>query len=360
MNRISVKVISPSIEMLGEIDLYNSLFISSNYDSTGEFQIITTASDSNLKLLQKNNFIMVDNNNEKIGLIKHRQIDINDEGREVLVVKGQTLDGILHSRIVYINNSERESIFNGNDTTLISKLMNENFITPSNPNRRIHNMLLDVDDVVGTPIDWKLEASSTVGDTISDICKVSEIGYKFYIHFATKKIIFKLYKGTDKTRDVVFSLDLDNIRNMSYIDSDVDKKNVVYIKTLLVNADVIVEYSDDATGIDRLETFIDVGGLKEGESLTQFGDITLDRNSEIDSIEGEMLSTHLFEYNRDFELGDIVTVQNKDWGITKQLRITNVTEIYEDRPKTLITFGKELPTLAKKIKNYVIDYNNKQ
>lgn len=49
---------------------------------------------------------------------------------------------------------------------------------------------------------------------------------------------------------------------------------------------------------------------------------------------------------------DIVTVQNKDWNITMDTRITEVEEIYEAGGfKLNVTFGKNTPTLTQKLKS---------
>ncbi|GLI20046.1 hypothetical protein TSYNTROPHJE_18590 [Tepidanaerobacter syntrophicus] len=51
-------------------------------------------------------------------------------------------------------------------------------------------------------------------------------------------------------------------------------------------------------------------------------------------------------------MGDIVTVQNKDWNITMDTRITEVEEIYEASGfKLNVTFGKNTPTLTQKLKS---------
>ena len=58
-----------------------------------------------------------------------------------------------------------------------------------------------------------------------------------------------------------------------------------------------------------------------------------------------------FNYQLDYDLGDIVTVQNKDWGVTLNARITEIKETYEESGFGLeATFGNNRPTLIQKIK----------
>lgn len=65
----------------------------------------------------------------------------------------------------------------------------------------------------------------------------------------------------------------------------------------------------------------------------------------------ELISTAGLQYEKDYDLGDIVTLQNKDWGVTLDTRITEVKEIYEPGGmKIELTFGNNRPTLIDKIK----------
>lgn len=50
-------------------------------------------------------------------------------------------------------------------------------------------------------------------------------------------------------------------------------------------------------------------------------------------------------FNRDWFIGDIVTSQNREWGITMNARVTEVKEIYSDNKYTIEpTFGPSMPT----------------
>jgi len=69
-------------------------------------------------------------------------------------------------------------------------------------------------------------------------------------------------------------------------------------------------------------------------------------------LQSEVLIKGPFQYQKDWDVGDIVTVQNKDWNITMDTRITEVEEIYEAGSfKLNVTFGKNTPTLTQKLKS---------
>ena len=51
-----------------------------------------------------------------------------------------------------------------------------------------------------------------------------------------------------------------------------------------------------------------------------------------------------FKYGSDYDLGDIVTVRKDSFGVSKDLRITEINEIYENGIyKITPTFGSPLP-----------------
>ncbi|MCH7322167.1 siphovirus ReqiPepy6 Gp37-like family protein [Solibacillus sp. MA9] len=87
------------------------------------------------------------------------------------------------------------------------------------------------------------------------------------------------------------------------------------------------------------------------QSLTDSGKQQLNELIQEEYLEGQILTNSPFKYQVDHDLGDIVTNQNKDWGITMDGRITDVKEIYETNGFSIeAMFGNNRPTLIKKIK----------
>jgi hypothetical protein len=67
---------------------------------------------------------------------------------------------------------------------------------------------------------------------------------------------------------------------------------------------------------------------------------------EVITFDSQVLTDRNLIYGEDFNLGDIVTVQNKKWSLTLDTRIVSLTEIYEVAGDRLeITFGNNIPTI---------------
>lgn len=114
---------------------------------------------------------------------------------------------------------------------------------------------------------------------------------------------------------------------------------------------------DDVTGLDKHVLFVDARDLENSSDLPKRGEAALKEHKPIKSFQAEILAKGPFEYEKDWFLGDIVTVQNKDWDITMNSRITEVTEVYEAGGLSLtVTFGISLPTLGEKLRKALKDH----
>lgn len=114
----------------------------------------------------------------------------------------------------------------------------------------------------------------------------------------------------------------------------------------------IVMLGSDATGLDKHVIFVDARDVDEAADLPGRGEAKLAEHQRVISLQSEVLPKGPFAYQKDWDLGDVVTVQNKDWNLTMDTRITEVTEVYEPGGFRLqVTFGNSLPTLAQKLKS---------
>jgi hypothetical protein len=353
--KTSLKVYSPNLVLLAEIDDYTSFIIKRCYNETGDFSLNIGLNKQNTKHLQKNNIIIIDSNGSKSVIIKYRECTLDEEGKETLVIKGYALDCILNQRTILLPLNENELIYTGNSGQLISKLVNDNIANSSEPLRNIEN-LINENSELGENIIWQLK-SVKLGDEISKVAKINSLGYKIITDTKNKKLIFKVYAGKDLSctqsvnPKVLFSPELTNIKNMKYIDSAIEEKNVIYVD---VKSGFPVPYcNQQVSGIDRMETYLSHGELKETETIEDLGKNELANYPGILSINAEIVPNVAFIYEQDYSLGDIVTIRNKKWGISKDLRITSIEEVYETTNKINITFGEPQPTFIKRIRNYI-------
>ena len=88
--------------------------------------------------------------------------------------------------------------------------------------------------------------------------------------------------------------------------------------------------------------------------LKQRGAETLAECKDIKTFESKINTRGNNVYKVDYDLGDIVTISDKKWGLTIDTRITEIEEVYESGTVAINpTFGNNIPTILDKIKRMV-------
>ena len=130
------------------------------------------------------------------------------------------------------------------------------------------------------------------------------------------------------------------------------------------------------SGLDRLELFVDARDVSDTEQeevtddegntttvdveipwseyeplLLQRGNEKLSEWTKIETFEGTINTNANNVYKVDYDLGDIVTIYDKDLRIKLDTRITEIEETYEKGKVEIVpTFGNNIPTLLTKLK----------
>lgn len=182
-----------------------------------------------------------------------------------------------------------------------------------------------------------------------------------------------MYKGRDLTaeqttyRPCIFSNDFDNIYEQEYQNSIENLRSACYVggeeKEGLQRQ--IVEVGS-SSGLDRTEIFINASDItqvyKQGETditmpieqyiqmLKARGAKELEQYAETLNFSSKINAHSNLAYKTDFDIGDRVTCLDKRWGIKINVRITEITETYQQNQNDVdVTFGESLPTLFDKL-----------
>ncbi len=186
-------------------------------------------------------------------------------------------------------------------------------------------------------------------------------GLGFLVEFAgVGEMIFDVYTGQDRSVEqadrprVIFSDEFGNLTAPRYTKTSVDYKNRAYVGGQGEGADRVMVLVDKvAQGEDVREIFVDAKdiqmeeGMTEAEYKTLLQQRGLDKLAEcqkVESFEGDGENVENFEYMKDWDLGDIVTVEYTRLGITMNERVTEVEEVFEGGVATYTpVFGSPLP-----------------
>ena len=172
-----------------------------------------------------------------------------------------------------------------------------------------------------------------IGELIAVLCEEYGIGWELLVN--ETGMTFEFVERTDRSATVVFSPDLDNLKNAEYVRSLETYRNAGEVGGEGDGAQQAVVNIGSAEGIARFEEYMDSGiGRETGMSkadynklLRQFGKSEITKLKKKESISGEIDTDGVYKIDQDFFLGDIVTVR-LDQGITATTRLIEI--IYSD------------------------------
>ncbi|MNW39614.1 hypothetical protein D3C74_167060 [compost metagenome] len=358
MRAPSVRILDPAFNLLGEIDNYESLQFTRRYYRAGEFEMHIHIGKRHTDQLLKDRIITIGNQPNKAGIIRYRQVAEDDKGIETLIIRGPTLGGILDQRVTLTESYDR---IRGAAETVMkhyvnNHLVNGTYATGSYAARAVPFFAIAPDLARGRQTPWQTRFEQ-LDQVIQEIAEWCDIGWQVVLDYATKKWVFDSLIGRDLTTNqntlppVIFSHEFDNIQSQDYVDSWLQYKNVGYAGGQGEDEDRLVLMVGSGSGYDRKETFLDCSSAADAVELSELGEQSLSELKRIQTYNGLILNTGSFVYEKDWDLGDRVTLQNGKWGLTMHSRLTEVKEIYEPASKLEISLGDEIPTITQFVKS---------
>ena len=354
----SVRIFTPDIQLLCEIDDYEYLQLTHKYYGVGSFEMRININKNYVETLEKNNLIMIGNKSDNVGIILYKEIGLSDSGKqsEQWIIKGCTLEGICARRITMPPLEQAYDTVKGTGEQVIKHYINSNMVEPKDISRKIDILTIGEIQGLGNILSYQSRFKN-LAEELEKIALLTELGWKVSLDTKNKKYVFDCYKGTDRTTNqdtvppVIFSTNFDTLKNATYIDSNINYKNTVYVGGQGEGVDRTVLEIGENTGLDRYEIFADARDTDDTEILTNRGNEVLLENSNVISFEGSIMNNNVYEYKKDWFLGDVVTVLHKEWGVQLHTRIVEVTEVFQASGYSLETvFGSNAPTLTSRIK----------
>jgi hypothetical protein len=337
---MDINVLDKNFELLGIVDTYTSLMWCKRYNEVGALDLQIEATNETLALFKEGNYI-TRNDDETVYRIEAIELDTNEEKDNHLIIGAYDIKKILNQRIVYST-----EIYNTTVENVIRGLIHNNFINPADSSRAINNFALK--DVKGLSDKTRTQITyDNVGEKITELCKAYNYGYKVTLENGT--IYFDLYQGLNRSINqsdnpvVIFSPEYDNLVSSKYNLDISEVKNVALVGGEGEGSARKKVEVGSATGIDRFEIFVDASGVssEEGaipaseylEMLSENGKEELANTSVSSSFEG-VVDTNQYVYKKDFDLGDIVSLEN-EYGIKVDARIIEIIETWDDTGYTI-------------------------
>ena len=344
---MQIDVYDRDLRRLGQIENHTSLQWRRKYYEAGTFELHCPVTDENLRLLKPGN-ILAKGDKTEAAIIRGDETEEESTLINEIVRTGYFLP-------IYFNDRVTGPVFNYSGTCENAMRFIINRITPI--------PYLELGEALGddTAVDFQATYKNTL-DYLTKLAKAAEIGFRVRPDFKEKKMIFETYKGIDRTQRqgrnprVIFSEDYKNLNRVKHTYSDATYKTKIFVGGAGEGTARIYVTVGGGTGFDLREEFLDAKDISQEEltnaqyleALRTRGREYLAEHGIVENVEAEAEADVNFTYLKDYDLGDIVTVKKKKWGITQNLRITELCEVYEYGGMYVVpTFGEPLPTTIK-------------
>jgi hypothetical protein len=334
-------------ELVGIVESFEYLRWTRRYSQCGSFELKAIATQENAELLKEGNIIWK-NDDEEAGIIEHLSLSQTDQ--EFITVSGRFATSFLARRIVW--QTEKLS---GDISDCVEQLIENNLINPSDVARKISGISFSspsLDIPISTQISYR-----NLMDAVTELCEVSEVGIKTIFTPETGVFTIMLYKGTES--QAVFSKEYENLTEQVYTVSAADFANTALIGGEGEGAERTFVAITSGSGETRHEIFVDAKDLRAEDFGVDYINTLIFRGQ---SKLNEQVIRYSFDtsvnphgnltYKVDFDLGQVVKVISKAWGVSMTTRIAEVEETYDaDGQSISVVFGKSELTIAQKIRS---------
>lgn len=334
-------------ELVGIVESFEYLRWTRRYSQCGSFELKAIATQENAELLKEGNIIWK-NDDEEAGIIEHLSLSQTDQ--EFITVSGRFATSFLARRIVW--QTEKLS---GDISDCVEQLIENNLINPSDVARKISGISFSspsLDIPISTQISYR-----NLMDAVTELCEVSEVGIKTIFTPETGVFTIMLYKGTES--QAVFSKEYENLTEQVYTVSAADFANTALIGGEGEGAERTFVAITSGSGETRHEIFVDAKDLRAEDFGVDYINTLIFRGQ---SKLNEQVIRYSFDtsvnphgnltYKEDFDLGQVVKVISKAWGVSMTTRIAEVEETYDaDGQSISVVFGKSELTIAQKIRS---------
>ena len=352
-----LNILNPSLDTVAVFFDFISCIWTTQYYGTGEFELVVEYSKDNFNALQIGNYIVKNNTNE-IAVIEKVRYDYSADKGGTITASGRMAICLLERRLMcYIGNGH-PNIYtycqDGERMEAAARRSVGNFaVTTMAPSHLvIDNLLLGVDQGYTETASKRVSTYLNLYRALTSFLATKNMAHK--ITYSTNGyLVYKVYKGTDRSDTMTFSRNIGNLRSFSYeVDSE-PWKNWFCIggdgealqRTVLA---LQTNGYPHGGGTERREHFYSASSNKEdGESDAAYnniliaeaeqecGDLIVQRNVEA---EIDMTAT---EYGKDWNVGDVILISDV---VDYKPRITAVIESQTDAGYAIdVEFNGEKP-----------------
>lgn len=348
--RINIRFFDKNLKFIGELDQYVGLEFISRWMVYGEFKIFVQGIT---KMMKKGNFIMLDNDRRKTGIIK--RIVCSDDADINAEVDGFTLTHLLTQRCTIPPAGHAYHEFHAPAEDIICALVRANLVDAADSRRNMPLLEVQPSQGRGDRVHFQTRYNK-LSDDVESLCRASGLGICVEIDPKRRKLVFQVLSGVDRSAGngirppMVFNVDYDNVESREYISDMSEYKNVAITAGQGDGVDREIQIvGGENSGMDRYELFVDARDIEDSAQLPDRGEAKLAEYRTVDSYSSRVDAR---QYKTKWDLGDIVATIDREYGVSMNERVVEVLEEFDDKGyRVSPTFGTIVKTILDKVED---------
>jgi len=325
------------------IDKFESMIWAERFTDIGDFELVIISNVKNRAQFIPGAKLGLDAS-QRVMLVETVENKQDEEGRQLLSIKGRSLELVLEERVAtnFIGGREPDYTWDlpgtpGNiardifDYVIRNHTLNADDAIPymtAGPSMFLADTIAEPTDSIIVNL-----KPTSVYKAIKDICTAYGLGFRIVVDPEGPYLYFDVYAGNDHRSSqnslpsVVFSSALDNLTNVSELNSIATYKNTAYVFS--INGAAIVvggETGSSQTGFIRRVLYVNATDITEAagttldELLEARGQEELAKAKKISAFDGVISQFSMYTYNDSYLVGDLVEMRTED-GIIKYVRV---------------------------------------
>lgn len=306
-----------------------------SYYEVGEFEVYAPATRRNLVALQKGNYVKIPNK-RFIWVITSIEYTFTAGGARMISAKGYEAKWLLSKRII-----QTPKELQGTITSAVYGLVNHALGTGAQAARKIVGFNVDTNNLL-IDISGTQAPRGNLLEFVNELLKTYNCGSQ--VTYVNGILKYTIINGEVKNHSVKFSQSLDNLLSSTYLSNDEELATNALVVSTVEEVDYTQTYDTGATGIDRAEILVnsnlntkyeDANGVEQETTptsalykgwQTEEAKNELTKHKEKLEVNGEIdLNASLYEFDKDFYLGDIVGIQDEYFNFVLTPRILKYT-----------------------------------
>lgn len=375
---------------------YNFAQYTDIFNGVGTFQIKALLCEENLYFFDVHETFFILFDEKFMGRVENVKKDSDSEYERTIEINGRMVKYKLQTSVVY-----KQQIYSGRTADVVQNLVKNNMCVGTYGNARYINFTFkkqtDRYDEMSLITNGQWTGGS-VYDAVQPLLENDNMGFEIYPQLVTETVPLEGYEeertnilvwdfnillgedrsrnNTDENEPIIFSHSLSNLTRSSYENDISDYCYVAYVAGegegndrvwIEVNQDQRLESgarSRAPFGWLRDEIFVDARDLQKEtadktytdseykEVLKQRGFEKLSENVAYTSYDSTVTNENeKYQFGKDFNNGDFVTVIDNELGIELKVQITEITRsIQGNQVITDVTFGKHNITFKERLR----------